>query len=58
MLADQMGHHVQGIGERIRGFHVTKIVTFKPAVEGLLSFHMDTFVLLNTPFTSLNRTGM
>ncbi len=44
-LADQMGHHVQRIGERVREFHVTRIVTFKSPVEGLLSFHMDTSVL-------------
>ncbi len=43
-LADQVGHHVQGVGERVSGFHVTTIVTFKPSVEGPLLFHLDTFV--------------
>ncbi|KAG0924647.1 hypothetical protein G6F32_013834 [Rhizopus arrhizus] len=44
-LADQVRHHVQGIGKRVRGLHVTTIVTFKSPVQSLLSFHMDTFVL-------------
>ncbi|KAG1221467.1 hypothetical protein G6F35_005973 [Rhizopus arrhizus] len=41
-LADQVRHHVQGIGKRVRGLHVTTIVTFKSPVQSLLSFHMDT----------------
>jgi len=28
VLADQMGHHVQRIGELVAGFHVTIVVTY------------------------------
>ncbi|KAJ9649131.1 hypothetical protein H2198_010953 [Neophaeococcomyces mojaviensis] len=44
-LADQVRHYMQGVGKRVRGFHVTTIVTFKSSVESPHSFHMDTFVL-------------
>ena len=45
ILADQMRHHVQGVRERVRGFHVTTVVTFISPVQGPYLFHMDTFVL-------------
>ena len=45
ILADQMRHHVQGVRERVRGFHVTTLVTFISPVQGPHLFHMDTFVL-------------
>ncbi len=45
ILADQVRHHVQGVRERVRGFHVTTLVTFISPVQGPYLFHMDTFVL-------------
>jgi len=45
VLTDQVRHHMQGVREQVRGFHVTTLVTFISPVQGPYSFHMDTFVL-------------